>query len=51
MYMYLGYTFSINSNDGNDMLIQMRTLYIKSNKLLRTFHCCTIDVKADQLDF
>ena len=25
----------------------MRTLYIKSNKLLRTFHCCTIDVKLE----
>ena len=28
-----------------DMLRQMRTLYIRSNKLLRTFYHCSIDVK------
>ena len=46
---YLGFTFNINSQNDNDMLRQMRTLYIISNKLLRmcTFHCCTIDVKLE----
>ena len=34
---YLGFTFSMNVQDDDDMLRQMRTLYIKSNKLLRTF--------------
>ena len=33
---YLGYTFSINSKDDNDMLKQIRTLYIRSNKPLYT---------------
>ena len=37
----------MNSQDDNDMLRQMRTLYIRSNKLLRTFHYCTIDVKLE----
>ena len=35
----------MNSQDDDDMLRQMRTLYIRSNKLLRTFYYCTIDVK------
>ena len=34
---YLGFTFSMNVQDDDDMLRQMRTLYIRSNKLLRTF--------------
>ena len=42
---YLGFTFNMNSQDDDDMLRQMRTLYIKSNKLLRTFYYCSIDVK------
>ena len=37
----------MNSQDDDDMLKQMRTLYIKSNKLLRTFHYCTLDVKLE----
>ena len=47
----------MNSQDDNDneamamimMMImrQMFTLHIRSNKLLRTFHCCTIDVKLE----
>ena len=44
---YLGFTFNMNSQDDDDMLRQMRTLYIRSNKLLRTFHYCTIDVKLE----
>ena len=42
---YLCFTFNTNSQDDDDMLRQMRTLYFRSNKLLRTFHYCTIDVK------
>ena len=42
---YLGFTFNMNSQDDDDMLRHMCTLYIRSNKLLRTFHYCTIDVK------
>ena len=44
---YLGFTFNMNSEDDDDMLRQLRTLYIKSNKLLRTFHYCTIEVKLE----
>ena len=38
---YLGFTFS----DDCDMLRQMRLLYIKSNKFLRTFSHCSTDVR------
>ena len=34
---YLGFTFKMNVQDDDDILRQMRTLYIRSNKLLRTF--------------
>ena len=37
----------MNVQDDDDMLRQMRTLYIKSNKLLRTFYHCSIDVKLE----
>ena len=37
----------MNSQDDDDILRQMRTLYIRSNKLLRTFHYCSIDVKLE----
>ena len=43
----LDITFNMNSQDNDDMLRQMCTLYIRSNKLLRTFHCYTIDVKLE----
>ena len=36
----------MNSQGDDDMLRQMRTLYIRSNNLLRTFYCCTIDTSA-----
>ena len=32
---YLGFTFSSDKKDDNDMLRQMRILYTKSNRLLR----------------
>ena len=44
---YLGFIFSMNVQDDDDMLRQMRTLYIRSNKLLRTFYHCSIDVKLE----
>ena len=42
---YLGFMFNTNAQDDEDMLRQMHTLYIRSNKLLRTFHYCSTDVK------
>ena len=40
---HLGYFLS----DDEDIAKQMRTLYIRSNKLLRMFSYCTIDVKME----
>ena len=40
---YLGFMFCENKKDDCDMLRQ--TLYAKSNKIMRTFSHCTIDVK------
>ena len=42
---YLGFMFNSNGQDDEDMLRQMRNLYIRSHKLLRTFHYCSSDVK------
>ena len=42
---YLGFMFCENKKDDCDMLKQLRTLYAKSNKIIRTFSHCTIDVK------
>ena len=36
---YLGFTFSFDKKDDNIMVQQMKTLYTKSNRLLRLFHC------------
>ena len=44
---YLSFNFNMNRQDDNDVLRQIRTLYIRLNKLVRTFHCCTIDVKLE----
>ena len=44
---YLGFMFNTNAQDDEEMLRQMRTLYIRSNKLLRTFHYCSTDVKLE----
>ena len=38
---YLGFMFNTNAQDDEEMLRQMRALYIRSNKLLRTFHYCS----------
>ena len=37
----------MNAQDDEDMLRQMRTLYIRSNKLLPTFYYCSTDVKLE----
>ena len=37
--------FNTNAQDDEDMLRQMNTLYIQSNKLLCTFHYCSTDIK------
>ena len=34
-----------NKKDDEDMLKQMRSLYAKSNKVIRMFNHCTVDVK------
>ena len=44
---YLGYLLSEDQSDDEDIAKQMRTLYIPSNKLLRMFSYCTIDVKME----
>ena len=44
---YLGFKFNSNGQDDEDMLLQMRNLYIRSNKLLRTFHYCSSDVNLE----
>ena len=43
---YLGYILS-EDQSVKDIAKQMRTLYIRSNKLLRMFSYCTIDVKME----
>ena len=45
---YLGITFNDSKCDNSDMLRQMRLLYAKSNKLLRTFIHYSSDVKVIQ---
>ena len=42
--MYLGFTFSWNHKDDDDMLRQMRTLYARSNRIIRIFHNCNTKV-------
>ena len=37
---YLGFSFCDSKQDDNDILRQMRTVYAKSNTLLRTFSHC-----------
>ena len=41
----LDYIFTMNSQDVDVMLRQMCTLFIRFNKLLRTFYHCSIDYK------
>ena len=44
---YLGSMFNTNAQHDEDMLRQMRALYIRSNKLLHTFHYCSTGVKLE----
>ena len=44
---YLGYMFANDKQDDVKMLRQLRLLYIRSNKIVRMFHFCTIDVKLE----
>ena len=37
----------MNAQDDEDILRQMPLLYIRSNKLLRTFPDCSTDVKVE----
>ena len=46
-YLLVGSMFNTNAQDDEGMLRQMRTLYIRSNKLLRTFHYCSTNVKLE----
>ena len=39
--------FNANAQDDEEILRQIRTLYIRSNKLLRTFYYCSTDVKLE----
>ena len=41
---YLGFTFSRNHKDDDDMLRQMRTLYARSNRIIRMFHNSSVKV-------
>ena len=42
---YLGFTFSSDQKDDNDIFRQFRMLYTKFNRLLGLFHHCSVDVK------
>ena len=44
---YLGYLLSEDQRGDGDIAKQMRTLYIRFNKLLRMFSYCTINVKME----
>ena len=44
---YLGYMFTIDKQDDVEMLRQLRLLYMRSNKIIRMFYFCTIDVKLE----
>ena len=43
---YLGFTFSTDQKDDNDILRQLRMLYTKSNRLVSLFHHCPVVVKV-----
>ena len=47
---YLGCFLSDDQSDDVEISKQIRTLYTRSNKLLRMFSYCTIDVKNDYLE-
>ena len=41
----LGFSFSYDKKDDNDMLRQMRVFYTNSKRLSRLCHCCSTVVK------
>ena len=41
---YLRFTFSRNYKNDDDMLRQIRTLYARSNRIVRMFHNCSTEV-------
>ena len=47
---YLGYFLSDDQTDDVEISRQIRTLYIRANKLLRMFSYCSIDVKKKYLE-
>ena len=42
---YLGFTFSSDQNDDNDIIRQLRMLYTRFNRVLCLFHHCSVNVK------
>ena len=44
---YLGYMFTNDKQDDVEMLRQLRLLYMRSNKIIRMFYFCKIDVKLE----
>ena len=42
---YLGFTFCSLNKDDKDILRQLRSVYARSNRILRIFSHCSIDVK------
>ena len=44
---YFGCMFTNEKQDDVEMLRQLRLLYMRSNKIIRMFYFCTIDVKLD----
>ena len=47
--IYLGYMFTNDKQDDVEMFRQLHLLHMPSNKIIRMFHCCTIDVKLELL--
>ena len=45
--IYNLYYYNTKAQDDEDMLRHMGTLYISTNKLLRTFHYCSTDIKQE----
>ena len=44
---YLGFILKISLNEDEAILKELRTLYIRSNVILRTFKKCNVDVKKE----
>ena len=44
---YLGFTMTAKSRDDDDILKELRLLYIRSNIMIRTFNKCSDSVKVE----